>query len=639
MVEARNIEKKIVPKTQNKEKLLKEKCGKKDYEKLTALNNPLVTDFIANYVKHCNPESVFVRANDKEDTAYIRRKAIENGEERELKIDGHTVHFDGYNDQGRDKENTKFLVPKNKSFNSQFNTIDKEEGLIEIHEYLENIMEGKEAYVCFFCLGPANSPFTIPGIQITDSAYVAHSEDILYRDGYDYFKSKNFEDKREFFKFVHSAGELENNVSKEIDKRRIYTNLEKNTVYSTNTQYGGNTIGLKKLALRLAIKKASREGWLAEHMFVMGVHGPEDRVSYFSGAYPSACGKTSTAMTGDESLIGDDIAYLREIDGEVRAANPEVGIFGIIRDVSPEKDPLIWNAITTPGEVIFSNVLVKDGKPYWLGMGRDLPDKGINFSGEWWKGKEDSEGREIPPAHPNARYNLPIANLEVKDPKLNDPEGAMINGIIYGGRDSDTWVPVEESFSWEHGIVTKGASLESETTSATLGKAGVRKLNPMSNLDFLSIPIGKYIKNQIDFGEKLERPPSIFSVNYFLKNEEGEYLNAIHDKRVWLKWMELRVHRDLDAIKTPTGLIPKFEDLKRLFKKVLDKDYPKRDYIQQFTLRVPEHLEKIDRIREFYEEEIENPPQVVFDELAAQERRLKDAKNKYGSYISPERFR
>lgn len=303
--------------------------------------------------------------------------------------------------------------------------------------------------------------------------------------------------------------------------------------------------------------------------------------------------------------------------------------------MNPQDDPLIWKAITTPGEVIFSNVLVHEGYSYWMGMGRVLPDEGINYSGEWWEGKTDEEGNELTPSHRNARYTLRISDLENEDPKLEAPEGAKVDGIIYGGRDSDTCVPVEESYNWTHGILTKGATLESETTAATLGKSGERRFNPMSNLDFLSIPIGQYIKNQLDFGKKAEDTPSIFSVNYFLRNEEGEYLNDMHDKGVWLKWMELRANGDVDAIKTPTGYIPKYEDLKRLFEETLDKDYSKEEYEEQFKIRIPKHLNKIDRIQNIYEEDIQDAPEKLFEELKAQKKRLKETQEEYGDYVSP----
>lgn len=628
--------KEILPEVKDKETLLKEKCGEENYRKLKNLGSPRVTDFISRYLNHCNPKSVFVRGPDREDAEYVRRRSIEKGEEAQLEMDGHTVHWDGYNDQARDKENTKFLLPEGEKIGHRFNSIEKEKGLREIKGYLKNIMDGKEAYICFISLGPKDSPFSIPVIQITDSTYVAHSEDLLYRNGYDVFEKKNFENEDKFFKFVHSAGELENGVSKEIDKRRVYTDLKSNIVFSTNTQYGGNTLGPKKLAMRLAIKKGSKEGWLTEHMFIMGVNGPDGRKSYFTGAFPSGCGKTSTSMVQEETLVGDDITYLKEIDGELRGANPERGIFGIIRDVNPDDDPSIWNAITTPGEVIFSNVLVKDGTPYWMGMNREIPDEGKNHSGEWHNGKTDSNGKEIDPSHRNARYTVKISDLENEDPKLNDPDGVKIQGVIYGGRDSDTCVPVEEAFDWDHGILTKGATLESETTAATLGKSGERRFNPMSNLDFLSIPIGKYVKNQLEFGDNLEEMPSIFSVNYFLKDENGCYLNDMHDKGVWLKWMELRSNGDVEAIETPTGYIPKYEDLKDLFHDVLDKDYTREEYEEQFKIRIPKHLAKIKRMKEIYGEQIENPPKKLFDELESQKDRLEETREKYGDYVSPE---
>ncbi|MEE8638516.1 MAG: phosphoenolpyruvate carboxykinase (GTP), partial [Candidatus Margulisiibacteriota bacterium] len=491
-------------------KLLQEKCADVNYKKLLALDNSRLLDFVSRYVEHCNPASVFVRTDAPEDARYIRDKAIENGEERKLAAPGHTLHFDGFFDQARDKVNTKYLLPSGVDLGSNINSTEKVAGLKEVQGFLKNSMQGKEMYVAFFCLGPTNSEFSIPAVQITDSSYVAHSEDILYRSGYEEFKKHGSED---FFKYVHSAGELENGVSKNIDKRRIYIDLEEDIVYSTNTQYAGNTVGLKKLSLRLAIQKSSHEGWLAEHMFLMGVHGPRKRVTYFSGAFPSACGKTSTSMLEGETIIGDDIAYLRNKKGRLYAANVERGIFGIIRDVNSKDDPLIWNALTTPGEVIFSNVLITEGGiPRWLADGREVPKKGINFSGEWCSGKKDAKGNEIKYSHPNARYTIRIDALNNRDPKADDSNGIEVGGIIYGGRDSDTWVPVKQAFDWEHGVLTMGTMLESETTAATLGKAGVRKFNLMSNLDFVAIPLATYINNYLEFGKKLKKAPPIFAV-------------------------------------------------------------------------------------------------------------------------------
>jgi phosphoenolpyruvate carboxykinase (GTP) len=258
---------------------------------------------------------------------------------------------------------------------SVIKTKDRDAALEDIHQILKNIMKGKEVYICFFCLGPTNSEFSIPAVQITDSSYVAHSETILYRPGYNQFVREGSDAR--FFKFVHSQGELDDrNTCKNLDKRRIFIDLEEDIVYSTNTQYGGNTIGLKKLAMRLAIHRGSKEGWLTEHMLVMAVHGPNDRKTYFLGAFPSLCGKTSTSMLEGETIVGDDIAYLRKKDGEVRAVNVEKGMFGIIQGINSEDDVYQWQALHSKGEIIFSNVLVMpDGGVHWIGKDGDLPPK------------------------------------------------------------------------------------------------------------------------------------------------------------------------------------------------------------------------------------------------------------------------
>ncbi len=619
---------------------LKKRLSKDGYEKLSKTNNPALFQFIARYVELCNPEKIFVCADTPEDVKYLRETALKNGEESKLAVKGHTIHFDNYKDQGRDKKNTGILVPRGVNLGEAIETKDRDAGLKDIYEILKDIMKGKELYILFFCLGPVNSIFSIPAVQLTDSSYVAHSETLLYRPGYAEFVRQG--SKARFFKFVHSQGELDDRKTcKNLDKRRIFIDLEEDIVYSTNTQYGGNTIGLKKLAMRLAINRGSEEGWLTEHMLVMGVHGPKKRITYFLGAFPSLCGKTSTAMLDGETIVGDDIAYLRKTDGEVRAVNVEKGMFGIIMGVNSKDDPSQWKALNNPGEIIFSNVLVtEDKKVHWIGKDGDAPSKGYNHSGAWQAGKKDAEGKEIKCSHPNARFTLSLDTLDNLDPKLNDPKGVEVGGIVYGGRDSDTWVPVEESFDWQHGIITKGASLESETTAATLGKEGVRAFNPMSNLDFLSVPVGKYIQSNLDFAKGLKKPPLIFSVNYFLKDKDGNFLNEKTDKRVWYKWAELRAHNEVSAIKTPTGLIPKYEDLKKLFKEVLKKEYTKEDYNKQFMIRIPENLAKIERIKKIYENNAQIPdtPKVIFDELEKQKARLIQAKEKYGDYITPDKF-
>jgi len=617
-------------------KILRPKLKEDDLHKLESIPNPRLHRFVTDAVVLCNPDSVFVCTDSPADIEYVRKRVVETGEEKSLKMEGHTVHFDGYYDQARDKANTKYLVPRRVDLGTNINAIERGKGLKEIRGILKNIMVGKEMIVRFFTLGPTNSIFSISAVQLTDSAYVAHSEDLLYRPGYEQFEQLGESD--DFFAVLHSAGETENNVSINIDQRRIYIDVEEEVVYSVNTQYAGNTVGFKKLSLRLTIRKADRESWLAEHMLVMGVRGPKDRITYFTGAFPSFCGKTSTAMVPGETIVGDDIAYLRRISGRVHAVNVESGIFGIIQDVNPDSDPIIWKLLTSPGEIIFSNVLVADSMPYWSGDGRKHPERGSNYAGAWYRGMKDKEGNEIAASHKNARYCLRLSNFSNLDKLADDAKGVPIGGVVYGGRDGDTLVPVQESFSWGHGVVTMGASLESETTAATLGQEGVRSFQPMSNLDFLSIPLGRYIQNHIMFGIGLQHPPVIFAVNYFLKDKKGKYLNGIKDKYVWLKWMELRVHGDVPAIATPTGFIPQFRDLVKLFKQVLAKDYSEKEYVEQFTLRIPEILKKIIRIEKIYRTGIIDSPHIFFDILNEQRQRLLEAREKYGEYISPFKF-
>ncbi|MBW2988896.1 phosphoenolpyruvate carboxykinase (GTP) [Candidatus Woesearchaeota archaeon] len=610
----------------------------KELRKLEELKNPKVMEIVEKYTKHCRPSKVKVITDSEEDVDYVREGAITKGEEKKTNIEGHTIHYDNYQDQARDKANTRVLLPKGKTLSKHIKTIDKEEGLKEIMGFMEGCMEGKEMLVCFYCLGPTNSKFSIPALQLTDSFYVAHNEDLLYRKGYSEFK--RLEGSGDFFHFIHSAGELdERNTTKNIDKRRIYIDLEDERVLSVNNQYGGNSVGLKKLALRLAISRAAKEDWLCEHMFIMGARqADKNRITYFSGAFPSLCGKTSTAMISGQTIVGDDIAYLRIDEGGIcKAVNVECGIFGVIKDINDDDDPVIYKTLTTPRELIIANILEHEGNLYWLGMGKETPKKGNNHSGEWSEGKKDDDGNTIDISHKNARFTLRINDLDNADSRADDPEGVPIKGIIYGGRDSNTSVPVAQTLSWGHGAFA-GAALESETTAATLGQEGELKHSPMANMDFLVIPLGTYIEKHLKFGEDCANPPEIFTTNYFLKDEKRKFLNGKLDKKVWLMWMEGRVHGEYDGIETPIGLIPKHEDLKRLFKEVFDKEYGVDEYVEQFSIRAKRYLDKLERIESIYNEE-ENVPDMFKKQMDEQRQRLLDSIERFGKdVISPLEF-
>ncbi len=618
---------------------LSEYLDRENLAKLKVLNNRHVEVEIEKFLKLCKPAKTTVITDDQQDIDYVRQLATQNREEQKLAMKGHTVHWDGYRDQGRDKENTRVMVTPEMRMSKEINTIDRETGLKEMEEILDGIMEGRECIIRFFTLGPLDSEFTLCALQLTDSAYVAHSEDILYRKGYEQFKK--LKGSGDFFKFIHSSGKLDDRmISVDVDKRRVYIDLLDSTVYTINNQYAGNSLGLKKLALRLGIYKANNEDWLAEHMLIMGVH-PEGkkRITYFTGAYPSACGKTSTAMIPGQSIVGDDIAYLKVSEkGECRAVNIEQGIFGIITDVNPIDDPVIYEALTTPRELIFSNVLVSDGKPYWLGMGLkedEYPKEGLNHIGKWHKGMKDSKGNIVEEAHKNARYTIRLNELANVNPHYNDPEGLVIDGVLYGGRDSDTNVPISQALDWVHGVYM-GATIESETTAATLGKAGVRSSSPMAIMDFMVVPFGKYLNNHIDFGRRLKRVPQVFSTNYFLKHE-GRYTNEKVDKKVWLLWAEGRIHGEYDAIETPVGYIPYYKDLKALFQQVFKREYTEEAYIQQFSIRVTKYLEKLERMEKLYGDEEDMP-----EEFWAVHRRIKTSLQelrKKGEVLPPSSFK
>jgi phosphoenolpyruvate carboxykinase (GTP) len=390
--------------------------------------------------------------------------------------------------------------------------------------------------------------------------------------------------------------------------------------------------------MRLAINKSGKEGWLCEHMFLMSVpNESKNRTTHFAGAYPSACGKTSTAMIPGEKIIGDDIVYFRNLDGEFRGVNMEQGIFGIIQDVNSEDDPVIFANLMKDQETIFSNILIgPDNKPYWLGCGMETPDSGDNHSGAWKKGNKDAKGNEIPLAHSNARYTIRLDYMQNFDKEgFESKTGVSVQGILYGGRDSDTTVPVEESPSWRDGILLKACTLESETTSATIGREGVRSPSPMANLDFLSYPLGEYTMNNIKFVNNIKEQPKIFSTNYFMKGPNGKFMTSKLAKKVWLHWAEGRIHGEYEAWDTPTGKIPHYDDLKKLFRELLDDNFSEADYIYLFTFRCASWIEKLDRAAVFFQKIDPGTPEAIFAYWEEAKKKIAAAQAKYGNEIKP----
>jgi len=383
---------------------------------------------------------------------------------------------------------------------------------------------------------------------------------------------------------------------------------------------------------------------ISEHMFITGIAGPGDRVTFCAGAAPSGCGKTTTAMAGD-SFIGDDLGQLWIAeDGSVRSINPEVGIFGIVEDVNWEGDPKLMACLRHQGtEVIWSNVLIdENGVPQWVGNGEESPpQKGINFQGDWVPGMLDENGNEIPISHPNSRCTLSNRALGNYSELNEDPKGVETRVITYSGRDSDTMPPVWVAKSPEQGVVI-GASLVSAATATEIGATGVRR-QPWANEPFIPGALGDYMEGQFVFfgSDRIasDKQPVMAGLNYFLTHAarggtSKKLLGEKKDVKAWMAWLERRAHKEVEAIETPIGYLPKYNDLERLFKDIIDKDYSQELYIKQFSLYIDNIVKRIDLQLDAYGKE-KNIPERLFDILRKQKGELLAIKEKFGPVVTP----
>jgi len=569
---------------------------------------------IYNGATRMSPKSVFINSGSAEDIAYVRKRASEIGEEFHLAIDGHTCHFDGPNDQGRDTANTKYLAYTDTEISSLQKKEELQAGVVEARNIITNIMKTKEMVISFISRGPIGSPVSDPTLQVTDSYYVTHSEFLLYRMMDPAVFSKDVAEKGYMFVNYHSAGRLtETMVSADLQDRRIYMDVERFRSYSSNNQYAGNSIAPKKINHRFANMNNIRNYFgerLDEHMFIAGFE-IEEEVVYFGGAYPSGCGKTGTAMTGTH-LVGDDLAkiFIDTESGEVRAVNPEKGMFGIIEGVNQQDDPETLDVLEGEGnEVIFSNLLISEGRPYWNGMGEKLPEKGINYLGDW----STHSGTQA--SHKNARFTITLDALKNYDPATENPAGVKLSGLLFGGRDYTTMPTILMAHDWMSTVV-HGAIIRSATTATEIGADGSEKRSPFANEAFFPGPLAHYINHYKAFGENPaineDNLPSGFQVNYWLHKSgrgslaPGEPDGLIGEKRdtkVWMRIMALMHQGKVESIWTPIGRIPKYQDLKKLFTEVIGKEYEKSIYTKQFSLYVDNLVERIDMsITEFSKE-------------------------------------
>ncbi len=625
--------------------VIEQKLDAGNLAKLAPIKNEEALLKIANAIALCEPDDVFVDTGSEADSQWVREYSLRKGEEKKLAKERHTIHFDLPQEQARLVNQTFYIVNEGENLSALAKSTPRAEALEYVRANMRGIMKGKSMLIGFFCRGPAGADAAIPAIEMSSSGYVFHSAALLYRNCYDRFDAE-VDRKGLFFTNVHSEGL---NRPEDVPNARIFMDRSWLTTFSTYCTYAGNTLLLKKGNHRFSVDCATylRPGEeLSEHMFITGMTGPGGRKTFFAGAAPSGCGKTTTAMVGSD-FIGDDLAqmWIAE-DGTVRAVNPERGIFGIVEDVNLEGDPYLMDCLRGDGtEVIWSNVLVDDkGVPHWAGNGEPHPDHGINFQGEWQKGKKDAKGNEIPISHKNARCTLLCSAIKNHATEANaDPAGVPVKVITYSGRDADTMPPVWAAKDNDQGVAI-GASIVSAATATEIGASGVRR-QPWANAPFIPGPLADYMDAQFKFynNPKLtnEGKPIMAGLNYFLthadRGSDGKgLLGEKRDVKVWLGWLELFAHGDVQALETPIGYLPKYEDLKKLFAEI-DKEYPKSLYDMQFALHIDKIVARIDLQTEAYGKEENLPPQ-LFEVYAAQKAALAALKEKHGPIVQPDQL-
>ena len=622
--------------------VFKKSMDQENFNRIKDFKNQEVLLKIANAIEMCRPDTVFINTGSESDKQFIRELCLKTGEEKALSMPGHTIHFDLKNEQGRIIDRTYYVANEGEQISSLANKMLRDQTLVEVRDIMTNIMQGKTMVVGFYMRGPVGARVSNPAIEITSSSYVCHSAEILYRNEY-----KDFENQVEklghFFTNIHSEGL---NRPEDLPNARVFMDRSHRTTYSFNCTYAGNTLLLKKGNHRFAVDKAVYENMgneLSEHMFITGINGPGGRITWCAGAAPSGCGKTTTAMAGNH-FVGDDLAQMWiDEDGSIRSINPECGIFGIVADVNKEGDPLLMELLRNKGtEVIWSNVLIDENKvPHWTGNGEEHPVKGFNFQGEWEKGMVDEDGKEVLISNPNARCTLASSALANYSESAEDPKGVETRVFTYSGRDSDTMPPVWAAKTPEQGIAI-GACIVSAATATEVGATGVKRA-PWANAPFIPGALGDYMEAQFRFfGNKKipdDKKPILAGLNYFLTDEarggtSKKLLGEKKDVKVWLSWLERLAHNDAEVISTPVGNLPKYQDLKQLFKTIINKEYPEELYVKQFSLYIDNIISRIDLQNDAYSKEQNIPPQ-FFEILKDQKQGLAALKEKFGSVVTP----
>ncbi len=623
--------------------IFKQYMDEEHLNRMLKIKNPEVLIRIANSIVLCNPKSIFVNTGSPEDRKFINDLAIEKGEESPLAIENHTIHFDLAGEQGRIVDRTFYIANPEDKVSSLANRMDRPTAFEQVKSNMKDIMKEMTMIIGFYMRGPVGSPVSNPALEITSSTYVSHSAELLYRNTYADF-DQEVEKLGHFFTNVHSEGL---NRDEDLPNARVFMDRKFQTTFSFNCTYAGNTLLLKKGNHRFAVDKAvytNLGNELSEHMFITGIYGPNDRVTWVAGAAPSGCGKTTTAMAGNV-FIGDDLAQMWIADdGSIRSVNPEAGIFGIVEDVNMEGDPFLMKVLRKPGhEVIWSNVLIDENKvPHWLGNNEEHPEKGFNFQGEWFEGKTDNDNKPVPLSHPNSRCTLRSSSLDNYSDEAENPDGALTRVFTYSGRDADTMPPVWVAQTSDAGVVI-GACIVSAATATEVGATGIKRA-PWANAPFIPGSLGDYMDAQFKFfgNDKIkdEFKPVMAGLNYFLTDKarggkSSKLIGEKKDVKVWLSWLERYAHDEVEYIVTPIGNLPKYEDLKLLFKDIINKEYTKELYTKQFSLYLDNILQRIDLQQAAYSKE-ENIPNILFDILTEQKKELLKLKDAHGSIVLPD---
>ena len=526
-------------------------------------NNKFVQAWVNEMAALTKPDSIVWIDGSIEEKKRLEAECLESGELMELdqeKLPGCYYHRTAANDVARVEDRTFICSTTQEEAGPTNNWMDPAAMYEKLGKLFDGSMKGRTMYVIPYIMGPAGSPMSKVGVELTDSRYVVLNMRIMTRIGD--IAWKQLGDDAEFVKGLHSKAQID------AEQRYIAHFPQDYTIWSINSGYGGNVILAKKcFALRIASVLAKEQDWMAEHMLILGIENiATGKTQYVTGAFPSACGKTNLAMLIPPAYakgykvytVGDDIAWMRPgPDGRLYAINPENGFFGVAPGTSMKSNP---NALlTTKKDTIFTNVALTDDRNiWWNGMGVEAPDHLMDWLGNDWY-KESGDPKTA--AHPNSRFTAPAALCPSISPEWENPQGVPVTAILFGGRRAKTAPLVYQSFDWNHGVFI-GSTMASETTAAAAGAVGVVRRDPMAMKPFIGYNAGDYFAHWIHMGTLIEKKPLIFNVNWFQVDENGKFMwPGYGDNFRVLEWILKRCNGEVGAVETPIGYVPNPADI------------------------------------------------------------------------------